>query len=232
MLTLLALALMSDDAVNQPRSFAGTVPVELDYLLTLPPGYDGESEASYPLVVFLHGLGESGDDLEVVKKHGPPKLVEAGERFGFVLVAPQTKVGRWWQPVEVLALIDEIERTHRIDPDRIYLTGLSMGGFGTWATAGLAPDRFAAAVPICGGGSGVVSRYIGDLPVWAFHGDADQVVPVFYSQRLVREINERGGNAQLTVYPGIGHDSWTQTYDDPKMWDWLLKQNRSSRTKD
>ena len=226
---LLFLALMSADLVNQPRSFEGTVPVKLNYLLTLPSEYEQAADKAFPLVLFLHGYGGSGEDLELVKVHGPPKLVEAGEQRGFILVAPQTTLGRWWQPVELLALLDEIERTHRVDGDRIYITGLSMGGYGTWNTAGLAPERFAAAAPICGGGNGVLTRHTGTLPIWAFHGSNDTAVPVALSQHLVDGVNRNGGNAKLTIYDGVGHDSWTQTYADPKFWDWLLSQNRASR---
>lgn len=109
------------------------------------------------------------------------------------------------------------------------ITGLSMGGYGTWETAGLAPERFAAAAPICGGGSPLLMYNIGDLPVWAFHGEADPVVPVEASRRLAEGINGRGGNVKLTTYPGVGHDSWTQTYANPEFYEWLLSQNRTRR---
>lgn len=237
MTTLLMLTLMttdppaaaSDDSATGTQSverFDGTTSAAFDYLLSLPDGY-ASSEESVPLVVFLHGAGERGEDVSAVAKHGPPKLVRAGREFPFILVSPQCRPGRWWQPTEVLALIDHVQATHRVDADRIYLTGLSMGGFGAWETAGLEPDRFAAIAPVCGGGTPMIIRNLTGVPVWAFHGDADPVVPAKSSQRLVDAVNERGGNAKLTLYKGVGHDSWTQTYDDPQFWDWLLSQRRS-----
>ena len=226
MSVLLALAM---HAQLQPQSFEAAVPVRLNYLLSLPADYESKPDESFPLVLFLHGLGESGDDLNLVKKHGPPKQAAAGREFPFLLVAPQNPTGRWWQPVELLALLDEIERTYRVDADRISITGLSMGGYGTWNTAGFAPERFAAAAPICGGGNGVLTRNVGTLPIWAFHGGDDPVVPPFLSEHLVDAINRRGGNAKLTIYPGVGHDSWTQTYDDPAFYDWLLSHRLSDR---
>ena len=229
LMTLTAQFVGPSPSVTQAQRFSATVPVELDYLLTLPQGYDENPETRYPLVLFLHGWGERGDDLEKVKTHGLPKHVAAGREFPFILVAPQSGMRRWWQPVELLALLDQIEATHRVDRDRIYITGLSMGGYGTWNTAGMDPDRFAAAAPICGGGNGVLTRLVGTLPIRAYHGDADPVVPVFLSRDLVREVNERGGNAELIEYPGVGHDSWTRTYDDPDFYKWLLSHKRSDR---
>ena len=112
---------------------------------------------SWPLMLFLHGAGERGDDLELVKKHGPPKLIEAGKDFPFIVVSPQCPQGRWWEPVELATLLDEIVEKQKVDKDRIYVTGLSMGGFGTWSLAAFQPGRFAAIVPICGGGEPLVS---------------------------------------------------------------------------
>ena len=129
-----------------------TKTVEMDYLLYLPPEY-GETDEDVPLMLFLHGMGERGDDLEKVKKHGPPKLIDAGKDFPFIVVSPQCPRWSWW-PTEVKALdalLDKICEEYRVDEGRVYLTGLSMGGYGTWALAEHSPDRFAAIAPICGG---------------------------------------------------------------------------------
>ena len=209
------------------ETFDGSAPAAFDFLLSLPKDYE-DSRETYPLVLFLHGAGERGDDVQAVAKHGPPKLAKAGREFPFILVAPQCAEGRWWQPTEVLALLDHVEATHRVDTSRVYLTGLSMGGFGTWETAGLAPERFAAAAPVCGGGTPMVVRNLAGLPIWAFHGEEDAVVPPEFSGRLVAAVNRQGGDAKLTLYPGVGHDSWTQTYDDPEFWEWLLSQKKGS----
>ena len=167
------------------------VQVKLDYLVYLPPDYD--SKASWPLLVFLHGAGERGDDLELVKKHGPPKLIEEGKQFPFIVVSPQCPKDGWWtsKPLELTVLVDEIEAKYKVDKDRIYLTGLSMGGFGTWMLAGYTPERFAALVPICGGGDTLTARRLGNVPIWVFHGAKDPVVPLTALGR-----NGRGGEAQ------------------------------------
>src|ERR1700756_5414953 len=127
-----------------------TVKVKLDYLLYLPEGYDKEEKA-WPLLLFLHGAGESGHDLNKVKIHGPPKLIEAGKSFPMIVVSPQAPRMGWDVPT-LNALLDDIVATHKVDRDRVYVTGLSMGGFGTWALAAAYPDKFAAIMPICGGG--------------------------------------------------------------------------------
>lgn len=204
--------------------------LRLDYLLSLPEGYAKEADKRWPLVVFLHGAGERGTDLAKVAVHGPPKLAAAGERFPFVLVSPQCPEDQWWTEQPVLELIDHLEETLRIDPDRIYLTGLSMGGYGTWHFATLAPPRFAAIAPICGGGIPYRMRLIPHLPVWAFHGAKDVAVPLEESSRLVAAL-EKAGNQQtkFTVYPEAGHDSWTKSYANPELYQWLLAQRRSAQ---
>ncbi len=200
------------------------VDVQMGYLLYLPKDY--ASQDAWPLLLFLHGAGERGDDLELVKKHGPPKRIAAGEDFPFIVVSPQCPRGRWWEPQELLALLDELGRKYKVDADRVYVTGLSMGGFGTWRLASVAPERFAAIAPICGGGEKSWARQIAQLPVWAFHGAKDTVVPLQRSQEMVDEIQRLGGNVRLTVYPEAGHDSWTETYNNPDFYQWLLEQRR------
>lgn len=204
----------------------------LGYLIALPEGYDPNDKDAdaVPLVLFLHGAGERGDDLELVKKNGPPKMIENGHKFDAIFVSPQCPADSWWpREVDILiALLDKLKKEHRIDKDRIYVTGLSMGGYGTFALAARQPERFAAAVPICGGGDLFDARRLTKLPMWVFHGDADTIVPLAESQRMVRIINaEHGENAKLTVYAGVAHNSWTQTYNNPAVWDWLFAQRRA-----
>lgn len=202
----------------------------LDYWLYLPEDYAaGASGDAWPLLVFLHGAGERGEDLEAVLKHGPPKKIENGEHLPCIVVSPQCAARKLWHPEQVAALIDAIESQYRVDPDRIYLTGLSMGGYGTWATAARYPERFAAAVPICGGGKPEdMAAPLAGLPIWVFHGKQDRVVPVARSEAMVQAIREAGGgdSIRLTVYPEAGHDSWTMAYDDPELWKWLFRQKR------
>jgi len=198
----------------------------LDYLLYLPAGY--EQKSSWPLVIFLHGAGERGDDLNLVKKHGPPKLIEQGKSFPFIVASPQCPKDGWWhwQLRELTALVDEIAAKHKVDQDRIYLTGLSMGGFGTWALAAYAPDRFAAIIPICGGGEVISTRRLMHMPTWAFHGAKDPVVPLKRSEEMVEALKRTNDQVKFTVYPEALHDSWTATYDNPEVYEWLLQQKR------
>jgi predicted peptidase len=186
-----------------------------------------KKKKDWPLVVFLHGAGERGDDLEKVKVHGPPKLVEQGKDFPFILVSPQCKQNRWWEPVSLSALIDGVEEKYNVDAKRIYLTGLSMGGFGTWDLASYSPERFAAIAPICGGGDATKTVYtIGDkIPAWVFHGAKDSVVPLVRSKELVDGFKKRGVDVKFTVYPDSGHDSWSETYNNPELYQWMLSHS-------
>ena len=203
------------------------VKVTMKYLLYLPKDY--AQKDSWPLVLFLHGAGERGDNLELVKKHGPPKLIEAGKDFPFIVVSPQCPQGKWWEPMELATLLDEIVAKYKVDKDRIYVTGLSMGGFGTWSLAAYQPQRFAAIVPICGGGEPFVTMLFAHVPAWVFHGAKDPTVPLERSQQMVEVLKHNGGNVKLTVYPEAGHDSWTETYNNPQLYEWLLQQKRAPK---
>lgn len=184
---------------------------------------DGER---LPLLLFLHGAGERGDDLARVKIHGPPKLVEGRTDFPFIVVSPQLLAGASWQPAALHALLDLVLAATPADPARVYVTGLSLGGHGTWALAADRPERFAAIVPVAGRGDPATACRLGDLPVWAFHGARDKVVPATGSTAMVEAVNACGGNAWLTLYPELGHDSWTVTYENPALYAWLLAQHR------
>jgi predicted peptidase len=216
----------AEPPAQTPARLDTQLSVKLDYLLYLPADY--EAKPSWPLVVFLHGAGERGDDLNLVKKHGPPKLIEEGKAFPFIVVSPQcAKDNSWqWQLRELKALVDDVTAKYKVDQDRIYLTGLSMGGFGTWALAAYEPDRFAAIVPICGGGEVISTRRLVRLPVWAFHGAKDPIVPLKRSEEMVDALTKAKGNVKFTVYPDASHDSWTATYDNPEVYEWLLAQKR------
>lgn len=200
--------------------------VRLDYLLVLPDGYDAAPERAWPLVLFLHGSGERGQDLDRVKAHGPPRRVAEGARFPFILVAPQAPDGTWWDAGALGTLLDEVEAAHRVDPDRVSVTGLSMGGFGAWALAETFPRRFAAVAPVCGGGTPGRICAAATTPVWAFHGALDDVVSVQRSMEMVQRLERCGGDVRLTLYPDAGHDSWTATYADPALYEWILAQRR------
>ncbi len=205
--------------------------VEYDCLVYLPADY-GTPGNRWPLVLYLHGAGERGRDLDLLKRNGPPKLIAEGRRFPFVLVSPQCPKGGWWEAEALNALLEKVIGLYSIDADRVYLTGLSMGGWGTWDLAIRHPERFAAAIPICGAGAQpyAAGKRLANVPVWAFHGAKDRLVPMELSQMSVDRVKKAGGDARLTVYPEAGHDAWTETYNNPAVWDWLLSHKRRSTT--
>lgn len=202
--------------------------VKLGYLLYLPPDYAADGGKQWPFVLFLHGAGERGNDIELVKKHGPPKLAGTKQDFPFILVSPQCPLETWWDTDALKALVSDVIAKHRVDHDRVYCTGLSMGGFGTWSLAIKNPDLFAAIAPVCGGGEPLNAKNIQKVPAWVFHGAKDDVVPLERSTEMVEALKKAGGNVEFTIYPEAGHDSWTETYDNPKLYEWLLSHKRGS----
>ena len=200
----------------------------LGYLLFLPRGYGTDPEEKWALILFLHGAGERGNDLKLVKKHGIPKIVEQQPDLPFVVVSPQCPDETMWRDhhLALKGLLDEVVVDYAVDVSRIYLTGLSMGGYGTWSLAATYPELFAAIAPICGGGFPDFVRELKDVPVWAFHGAEDDVVKLEVGRRMVDALRACGGNVRFTVYPGVGHDSWTQTYDNPELYEWFLQHTR------
>jgi len=210
--------------------------------VSLPPP-SSLTEDGWPLLLFLHGAGERGTDVNMVGRHGPLKYVDTfAELQGCVIVAPQCPTDAWWEAAALKELVDGVRDSYPIDDARIYVSGLSMGGYGTWDLLSRYPEFFAAAVPICGGGD--VRRLWSlaptgfeldnlllakDVPIHAYHGDADKLIPVAESQFLVDALREAGSSATLTIYPGVGHNSWSQTYDDPELYKWLFAQKRLAR---
>jgi predicted peptidase len=198
----------------------------LNYLLWLPADYKKDKSKTFPVMIFLHGSGERGENLDLVKKNGPPSFVENRPDFPFILVSPQCPEGTWWEIGDQQVMLEKLLDKYRIDRSRIYLTGLSMGGFGTWAWACKYPDQFAAIAPVCGGGDAIFADKLKNVPVWAFHGEADPVVPVKLSVEMVEAVNANGGSAKITVYPGVGHDSWINAYNDQELYKWLLSNRK------
>jgi predicted peptidase len=216
-----------DGTGQQPQVFEEEVTrtVRFSYLLYLPEDY-AKTDKKWPVIVFLHGMGERGDNLELVKKHGPPKNLENKTDFPFVVISPQCPDDRWWRTDDLAAFVDRVLGGLSIDEDRVYLTGLSMGGFGTWQLACEHPEKFAAIAPICGGGEPALARWLKDIPVWAFHGAKDSVVPVERTTQMVEATKKFGGNPKLTIYPEANHDSWTETYENPELYTWFLSHSR------
>ncbi len=220
---------------------------KLRYLLQAPTGE--EPKSGWPLLLFLHGYGECGDDIAKVKVHGPPKLTsQFADLAGCVIVSPQCPRNSWWRVAALKNLVDEvIEDRGNIDQSRLYVTGLSMGGYGTWSLISHYPDYFAAAIPICGGGDpfrlpknrppvkeGIKNEFkpeglqeASKLPIWTFHGTDDGAVPILESERLVDLLKQSGSKVQFTIYEGAGHvEAWKNAYADPNVWNWLFSQSK------
>ena len=219
---------------------------QLKYLLQEPSGE--APKKGWPLLLFLHGYGECGDDLSQVKKHGPPKLIGNFEELaGCIVISPQCPRNSWWRTETLKSLVDEfIADRDDIDRNRLYVTGLSMGGYGIWSFLSRHPNYFAAAIPICGGGnpfnlpanrpgrkSGITNEFslaglekANALPIWTFHGSEDRSVPLVETEVLVQSLRESGNRkVKFTVYQGAGHvAAWEKAYDSPDTWKWLFSQ--------
>lgn len=198
--------------------------VPIDYLLYLPQRY--HRQRKWPLVVFLHGAGARGQDLNRVLREGLPRLVEQGKRFDFILLSPQCPAGSCWSPETVVELIERVSDSLSVDRDRVYLTGYSMGGSGVWRTACFDPARFAAIAPLCGGGNVEEAGRLKNIPVWAFHGNKDNIVPLEATQRMVDAVRQCGGNIKFTVYHGGGHGISGIAYQEEHFFEWLFAQRR------
>lgn len=201
---------------------------DIGYLIYEPKNRTGEP---LPLIVFLHGLGERGNgttDLDKVKVHGLPKYLEAGAEYPAVILAPQCPMSTIWSniPYALMDLIQKIVEEYNIDKNRISLTGLSMGGYGTWEIGTTFSWVFSALAPICGGGKPWLASALKDVPVWAFHGEDDNVVPLSCSLNMVDAVNKEGGNAKLTIFHGVGHGSWEEAYETSNVVEWLIEKKK------
>lgn len=244
--SLLAMSLSATGFAAEPvaKNWDSPDGIHIPYRLAVPEKL--EEGKLYPLILFLHGAGERGDDNLKQLKHGILPILAASDKLNepCFLIAPQCPAELWWSDLDakksrlvgakepnprleaVLALVEEFSKTHPVDPRRFYVTGISMGGFGTWDLMGRVPEKIAAALPICGGGDrSIVSRYK-DVPVWTFHGDADGTVPVTATTDLIDALEKAGGKPKLTIYPGVHHDSWTMTYNNPEVIRWLFSQKQ------
>lgn len=204
------------------------MPVKLDYVLYTPDAYK-DSKEDFPLIVFLHGAGERGTDLSKVSVHGPLQYIKEGNKINAVILAPQCPEGVYWQPHEVAALVKKVIKENRIDENRVYLTGLSMGGYGVWATGGEYPELFAAMAPVCGAIYRPIYRnisHIQKMPIWVFHGALDDVVSPANSNEMVKTLKVAGSDVKYTVYPFANHNSWTETYNNPELYEWMLAQKK------
>ncbi len=203
----------------------------LPYFVYLPPDYQHGESWKWPLVLFLHGAGERGTELTELFRHGLMQHIQEGKDFPFIVVAPQCPHDWTWDRSldELDCLLKDIICNYDVDTQRIYLTGLSMGGIGTWHWGAKHPDIFAALVPICGATMPLLGfperiAVLKDMPIWVFHGADDQVVPVERSEELVRVLKELNAPVRYTKYAGVGHNSWNRAYAEPELIPWLLSQ--------
>lgn len=203
--------------------------IKLPYLLHLPLIHP-ESNGKLPVILFLHGRDQRGEDLELLKIRGIPKLVEEQPDFPFIVISPQCPSYYIWPSVfdGILAILDEVVRTQQADVTRIYLTGLSMGGYAVWDLAMEYPERFAAIAPVCGAGSEERVPLLRNVPVWAFHGSQDDIVPVNEAEAIIHTLQACGGTAKLTLYPDGGHDAWTETYSNVELYNWFLEHKTAT----
>lgn len=209
------------------KQWQTTTHYPFSYIEYLPADFDPQKK--YPLVFFLHGAGERVLDADEAMRHGFMKYVrEEGKEYPFIFIAPQCLGNRYWgcYTESLIAFIEELLDTLPIDRDRVYLTGLSMGGTGTWMLAMAKPELFAAAMPVCGSGIFWNGAVLKDLPIYAVHGDCDTCVPISESMQMLSSVNRAGGNAKIKICYGVGHDAWNYAYTDEKLIDWMLSQRR------
>ena len=206
------------------------LPVKLHYHLYKPDNYH-DNDTKYPLVLYLHGVGERGADLKKIEVNGLPEVISKGKTFPFLTLAPQCPEFGWWsrsEYIEALAdLLKKVIEVYRVNSNQIYVTGLSMGGYGTLALAQKYPDLFAAIIPICGGMDDHESiNRLGDIPMWLFHGELDQTHPVQRTLDIYDLLSPINKNIKLTIYNGVGHNCWDKTYGNHEIYEWLLSHNR------
>jgi predicted peptidase len=208
---------------------AETVTLErLQYYLYYPEGYEKKKDEDFGLLLFLHGGGESGDNLGAIKKNGPPKLLVEGKQFPFLILAPQNPHKRkWWNVRAVMQLLDSVVQNNRVDPDRLYLTGLSRGGSAAWEIAVQYPDTFAAMAVVCGMAPTPYASWINkEMPIWVFHGTEDQSIPFSESEAMVAKLKQMNYPVRFTVYEGVGHNSWEEAYTTEALYTWFMEQRK------
>ena len=201
-----------------------------DFLLYLPSGY-ARSRSKYPLLLFLHGAGERGDDIKQVKLHGPPKEIENGREFPFIVVSPQCPAYCTWNEHMLTGLLDHIESKYRVDKRRVYVTGLSMGGFGAYRLLAQPPKRFAAAVIICGAADLRLAPKLKGVPIWAFHGTEDRSVLFEEGKKIADAAKKEGAKIKFTPITGGQHNIWTDLYAGAEIYEWLMQHRLSTSSR-
>lgn len=229
---LAALAVMASPQTPQLPADGASVDVKvlktvtMRYLVYVPEDYSQDRNKKFPLLLFLHGSGERGDNVEKVRVHGPLKETAAGRKLPFIVIAPQCPDGTWWETENLIALLDRVEKLYRVDKSREYLSGLSMGGYGSWGLAIAQPKRFAAVAICCGGGDPKKVGVLKKVPIWVVHGDADQSVPLQEDVAMVEALRAAGGNVRFDIIKDGTHDIWTDFYGKSDVFNWFLQYRR------
>ncbi|MDZ4819858.1 MAG: alpha/beta hydrolase-fold protein [Planctomycetota bacterium] len=249
---LLAMTVLLWPAAGTARAEEATTPatakpgeqVAMTYKVKLKDGKEQEihcwtylpkdyaAEKPLPLLLFLHGAGERGTVLKEVAKFGPPKMLRKGQQLPVIVVSPQCRKDCVWEPDELLPLVDELQRQYAVDPDRVFISGFSMGASGAWNVALADPERFAGAVPVAAGTSINNAKTLAKVRVWTFHGDVDELVSTANTAALVEAIKSHGGQAQVTVLPKLGHMSCDAVFAREDIWKWFLETERLKKKND
>jgi predicted peptidase len=197
------------------------------YLVYTPGDYSNNSEKKWPLIIYLHGRSACGSNFDKVRRYGLPFFMDRGMQLDAIVAAPQCPEGKNWVADNwFMPFLNDIKDKYNIEAERIYLTGMSLGGFGAFSIAIKYPDVFAAVVPLCGGGQPTIVCPMKDIPTWVFHGDKDELVPLKRSQEMVEALEKCGGNPKFTVLKGQPHDIH-RTYNNPELYEWMLKQSKN-----
>lgn len=198
----------------------------LKYWVDLPRDVAKDPARKWPAILYLHGSGDCGEPVGALAGTAAVRLPRELRPDTFIVIAPRCPLNTWWSQPDIEDLIAEVQARYPIDPDRFYLTGVSMGGFATWALLAERPDLFAAAVPLCGGGDPAEADRLKDVPIWVFQGAKDSSVPPAVSRRMVDALRQRNGRVRYTEYPDLGHVIWYTAYNTPELYDWMLQQVR------
>lgn len=242
--SVIVTSLQAQNEVSEASSAVQTIPMEYqkaapekdwgirpEYLLYLPENYQATGEP-WPILFFLHGAGHRSDNLQTLTRLAPlTAVVNGGRNYPFLVAAPQCPKGRNWHndstQEELMTFVREVVAKYNIDEKRVYISGQSMGGVGTWALLYNNPDYFAAGIPICGANKLEWGESLIDIPIWAFHGRLDKVIVPEYSINLINAIKEAGGkHAKLTIYEDVSHESWWRAFKEPELFPWMLRQKR------
>jgi len=196
------------------------------YLAYLPDGYDKNDAKAWPLIIYLHGSSCKGNNLEKLKKYGPPFYLDRGMNVDAIVISPQCPSNKnWTYGTWFESFYKELKDKYNIDPSRVYLTGMSLGGFGTWDIASRYPDYFAAIMPLCGGGQTRMVETLKDIPTWVFHGEVDRKVSLSRSVQMVDALQELGSKPKFSILKGQGHGI-QKVYSDQNIYKWLLSQHK------